>query len=75
LALAYEKIQPLLYTEEEMEVVGSGLVIIADGTSNSYINLADCKNGDPLTVEGIRTHVLGPGMRFLISERRLKLPD
>ena len=52
---------------------GTGLVVIADGTSIQYTDLTEIENGDPITVEGIKMHILGPGKRFSISERKLLL--
>lgn len=57
---------------EEMEVVGSGLVIIVDGKSIEYTDLTEISNKTPITVEGILMHVIGPGKKFLISERKIK---
>jgi cyanophycinase len=56
---------------KELEVVGSGLVMIADGTNISYTDLMEIENGEPITVEGIKIHVLGPGKRFLLSEKKI----
>lgn len=55
----------------EMEVCGSGLVIIVDGRSIEYTDLTDIKDGEPITVEGIKLHVLGCGKKFIIPERRI----
>lgn len=63
----------VIYRGEELEVVGSGLVVIVDGTEIEYSDLTDISNGDPITVEGLKMHVLGPGKRFLIYEKKLKL--
>lgn len=57
---------------EEMEVIGSGLVVIVDGRGIEYSNLAEIPDGTPITVEGIRMHVLGPGTRFNIEERKIR---
>lgn len=56
---------------EEAEVVGSGLVVIMDGSSIDYTNLSETDSGEPITVEGIRLHVLGPGKKFMIKERKI----
>jgi cyanophycinase len=61
----------VIYKGNEMEVVGSGLVVIADGINITYTNLTDVSNGEPITVEGLKMHILGPGKRFLLKERRL----
>jgi cyanophycinase len=65
----------VIYKGNEMEVVGSGLVVLADGSDICYTDLTDIANGDPITVEGLKMHVLGPGKRFLIKERRLAKED
>ena len=58
-----------------MEVVGSGLVTIIDGDDIDYTDLADIKDGEPITVEGIKVHILGPSKQFLIGERKIKMSD
>jgi cyanophycinase len=65
----------VIYKGDELEVVGSGLVTIVDGASITYTDLTSVNSGTPITVEGIKVHVLGPGKRFLISERRLIKED
>lgn len=56
-----------------MEVCGSGLVIIVDGNEIEYTDMPEIKDGEPITVEGIKVHVLGPGKKFLVTERKLKV--
>lgn len=58
-----------------IEVFGSGLVIIVDGKEIGYTDLPEIKDGEPITVEGIKIHVLGPGKRFILSERKLLVAD
>jgi len=62
----------VIIKDDTMEVCGSGLVIIVDGTEIEYTDLTEIKEGEPITVEGVKVHVLGAGKRFTISERRLK---
>lgn len=54
-----------------MEVNGSGLVIIVDGHEITFTDLPEIKNGDPMTVEGLKVHV-GNGKRFHITERKIE---
>ena len=61
----------VIHNGEELEVIGSGLVVIVDGTSINYTDLTDIANGIPITVEGIKMHVLGPGKRFHIIKRKI----
>lgn len=61
----------VIHKGEELEVIGSGLVIIVDGTTIEYTDLTEIRDGNPITVEGIKMHVLGPGKRFLITDRKI----
>jgi cyanophycinase len=65
----------VIYKGDEIEVVGSGLVVIADGSAIQYTDLTSIENGQPITVEGIKMHILGPGKKFLLSQRRLATLD
>jgi cyanophycinase len=64
----------VIHGGDEMEVIGSGLVVVADGSAISYTDLTDVQNGQAITVEGIHMHILGPGKKFLLSLRKLA-PD
>jgi cyanophycinase len=61
----------VIYNGNELEVIGSGLVVIADGLNIKYSNLTDIEDGEAITVEGITLHVLGKGKIFSLEERRL----
>ena len=61
----------VIYKGEKMEVVGRGLAVVVDGTEIDYTNLTDVSDGDPLTVQGIKMHVIGPGKCFSIQKRKL----
>lgn len=58
----------------EIEIEGSGLVVIVDGSSINHTNLNEIKEGDPLSVEGISLHVLCAGDRFDLLERKFIYP-
>jgi len=57
---------------EEIEVIGHGLITIVDGTSVAYTDLTEISHGQPITVEGIRLHFLSAGKRFLIPEKQIQ---
>jgi cyanophycinase len=61
----------VIYNGNELEVIGSGLAVIADGLNIKYSNVTDIEDGDPITVEGILLHVLSRGEIFSLKERRL----
>jgi cyanophycinase len=64
----------IVIKKEELEVVGSGLVMIIDGTLISYTDLAEKQDGEPITVEGVKVHVLGHSSRFSIKDRKMIVP-
>jgi cyanophycinase len=61
----------VIISKSVLEVCGSGLVVIVDGKEIGYTDLTEIKDGEPITVEGIKIHVLGTGKRFNLSERKL----
>jgi cyanophycinase len=63
----------IIYEGERLEVVGKGLVVIADGTAVEYSDLTDVEDGDPLTVVGIKMHVIGPGKCFALNTRKIQM--
>lgn len=52
-----------------IKVCGSRLIITVDGTSIDYTDLTEFRDGQPITVERIKVHVLEKGRKFLISAR------
>jgi cyanophycinase len=61
----------VIYNGNELETIGSGLVILIDGLSIKYTNLTDVDDGDEITVEGVTLHVVSPGKIFSLKERKL----
>jgi len=62
----------VIYNGDELEVIGSGLAVIVDGLDISYTDLTDVRDGDPISVEGIKLHVLAREKVFYLDERRLR---
>ena len=52
------------------ESIGSGLVIIVDGHAIHHTNFADIAQGEPISIENLSVHVMVPGDKFSLSERR-----
>jgi cyanophycinase len=63
----------IIYGGERLEVVGSGLVVIVDGTEIEYSDLTDVEDGDPLTVVGLKMHIIGPGKCFSFTSRKVQM--
>ncbi len=62
-----------IYDGDRLEVVGSGLAVVVDGTLIEYSNLTEICDGDPITIQGLRMHVIGPGKCFSLTERKLTM--
>lgn len=56
---------------DRMEAIGSGLVTIVEGNKISYTNLADIKNGEPISIENLIVHILSKDHFYFLSERHL----
>lgn len=48
----------------EIEVIGSGSVVIIDGKYIEYNNIADVRFGHPISIENIVVHMLSKGDKF-----------
>jgi cyanophycinase len=54
----------------QMEAIGSGLVIIIDGQDIVHLNIADIPEGNPISIENLRVHFCAHGNGYRIDERR-----
>lgn len=53
-----------------LEAIGSGLVIIVDGTGIRHSNIADLAEGSPISIENLVVHVMTKGNAFELNSRR-----
>lgn len=61
----------VLVTEgSNLEAIGSGLVLIFDGHSIRYTNIADVQDGSPISIENLLVHVMSKGNHYLLHERK-----
>jgi cyanophycinase len=54
----------------QMEAIGSGLVIIIDGHEIKHSNVEAVKEGSPLSVENLKVHFCEKGNGYLLKERK-----
>lgn len=54
-----------------IEAIGSGSVVIIDGSGIIYTDIMDIGQKTPITVQGLAMHILGPGKKFCISGKEL----
>lgn len=61
----------LLITDgNNMEAIGSGMIVIIDGHDIGYTNIADLADGAPISIQNLRVHFLAKGNHFFLSERK-----
>lgn len=63
----------LILDGNSMEAIGSGLVILVDGTSMRHTNITDVEIGQPVSIENLTVHVMSFGDRFDLKSKRLTL--
>lgn len=54
-----------------MEAIGSGLIILVDGTHMRNTNMTDVEMGEPVSIENLIVHVMSIGDHFDLKTRRL----
>jgi cyanophycinase len=54
---------------DELEVVGSGGITVIDPTNLSYSSMDQARRGDPVSLIGVKLHILIAGGRFDIKSR------
>ncbi len=57
-------------SDGRFEVVGSGAVTVVDPAELSYSSMAAVRSGDPVSLFGIKVHILAPGTGFDIGQRQ-----
>jgi cyanophycinase len=54
----------------QLEVVGSGAVVIVDGRDIRHSNITDVNMGEPIAVENLRVNILVRGNQYMLKERK-----
>lgn len=60
----------LLTEGTQMEIIGSGLVILLDGHQIRHSNIADLQDGVPISIENLVVHVLTKGNCYDLQSHR-----
>jgi cyanophycinase len=61
----------LITNGNNMEAIGSGLVILVDGTHMRHTNITDVQMGEPVSIENLTVHVMAFGDIFDLKSRTL----
>ena len=62
----------VIITRSEIEVIGSGSVVIIDGSNIKDTNVHRVDNGYPISVEGLIVHILEEGNKYDYKIKKLK---
>ncbi len=54
-----------------MEAIGSGLIILVDGTNMNNTNMTEVEMGEPVSIENLIVHVMSIGDHFDLKTRKL----
>jgi cyanophycinase len=64
----------VLRGDETVEVIGTGQVIIVDGSDIGHSNIMDIEPGGPIAVENVRIHSLANGYGYDFKKRLFLTP-
>lgn len=65
----------LIKDGNDMEAIGSGLVILVDGTNMRRTNIFEVEMGEPVSIENLTVHVMSFGDHFDLKTKKLSLHD
>ncbi|MFP4035607.1 MAG: cyanophycinase [Desulfovermiculus sp.] len=61
----------LLITRGDVqEAIGTGLIIVVDGSTIRSTNMASINEGELISIENLSVHVMVPGDKYILSERK-----
>jgi len=63
----------IIRNDREFEVIGSGMVIVFDARNVTHNNQSILREGTPLTIINMTTHVLSIGDKFEIESRTIRV--
>ena len=63
----------LITNGNNMEAIGSGLVMLVDGTHMKDTNISDVAMGEPVSIENLIVHVMALGDHFDLKTRKLTI--
>ena len=63
----------IIRNDNEFEVIGSGMVIVFDSRNLTHNNQSILREGTPMTITNMTTHVLSNGDKFEIESRTIRV--
>lgn len=62
----------LITNGNEMEAIGSGMVVIVDGHNIRHSNIADISEGSPISIENLIVHFMSKGDKYDVQQRKFE---
>lgn len=75
LGLGIDERTAAIFNDGGFEVIGEGVVTVVDGTKINHTDLPHRHTDEPVGMFGVVVHVLPPGYKFNIEERRPYAPE
>ncbi len=63
------------FDKASFEVLGTRNVVVVDGRDIDATNIPEIEHSDPISVSGLRVHILGNGCTFLLDKRKAVIPE
>lgn len=63
----------LITNGNSMEAIGSGLIILVDGTHMRHTSISDVEMGEPVSIENLIIHVMSIGDHFDLKTKKLTI--
>jgi cyanophycinase len=63
----------LIIINNEFEVIGSGMVIVFDPSNLTHNKHAQLKQGTPISMSNLTTHIFARGDKFSIEDRKIEI--
>lgn len=73
LGVGLEENSGVIIQNNQMEAIGSGMIMIIDGQEIKNSNLLEIKSGAPLSIENLKLHVMSRTDTFNLTERSLQI--
>ncbi len=67
IGIGLEEDTAILFSEgNQMEVLGSGIIVVVDGMGMSYTDVYEVEQGTPISMRDLKVHMLGKGQHYTL---------
>ena len=65
----------IIKDDNNLEAIGSGLIIIVDGHGIRYSNIADLSEGSPISIQNLMVHIMTKGNMYKLDAREFLVEE